>query len=88
VDARKYARIRVLSVFGRREVFDKRGERYQRTPRLTIVSEFSTEKNGIRFPSHLVVEEAYVSKSGHAFVRSKTDVSYTDFKFFTVEVGL
>jgi hypothetical protein len=71
---------------GRHEIFDKRGEQYQRTPRLTILSEFSAEKNGIRFPSHLFVEEAYLSKSGRAFVRSKTDVTYKDFKFFTVEV--
>lgn len=71
---------------GRREVFEKRGELYQRTPRLTIRSEFSEEKNGIRFPSHLVVEEAYLGKSGQPFVRSKTNVSYRDFKFFTVEV--
>jgi hypothetical protein len=71
---------------GRHEVFDKRGELFQRTPRLTIRSEFSAEKNGIRFPSHLIVEEAYLGKSGRPFVRSKTDVAYADFKFFTVEV--
>ena len=73
---------------GRYEIFEKRGERYKRTPRLIIRSEFSAEKNGIRFPSHLVVEEAYLSESGRAFSRSKTDVAYKDFKFFTVEVEI
>lgn len=70
---------------GRFDVFQKRGEKFERTPRLTIRSEFSAEKNGIRFPSHLYVEEAYLNDKGKAFIRSKTDVVYKDFKFFTVE---
>lgn len=71
---------------GRFDVFEKRGQLYKRTPRLVIRSEFSAEKNGIRFPSRLTVEEAYLKDSGKAFIRSKTDVVYRDFKFFTVEV--
>ncbi len=71
---------------GRFDVFEKRGQLYKRTPRLVIRSEFSAEKNGIRFPSRLTVEEAYLKPSGKAFVRSRTDVVYKDFKFFTVEV--
>jgi hypothetical protein len=73
---------------GRYEIFKKRGEQYNRTPRLIIRSEFRAEKNGIRFPSHLSVEEAYLSESGRAFIRSKTDVTYKDFRFFTVEVEI
>lgn len=71
---------------GRFDVFEKRGQLYKRTPRLVIRSDFSAEKNGIRFPSRLTVEEAYLKPSGKAFVRSRTDVVYKDFKFFTVEV--
>jgi hypothetical protein len=71
---------------GRFDIFEKRGERYQRTPRLVIRSEFKAEKNGIRFPSRLSVEEAYLDKRGRAKVRSTTEVTYKDFKFFTVEV--
>jgi hypothetical protein len=70
---------------GRHEVFERRGELFKRTPRLVIRSEFSAEKNGIRFPSRLYVEEAYLKESGKAFIRSKTEVVYKDFKFFTVE---
>ncbi len=70
---------------GRFDVFEKRGELYKRKPRLVIRSEFSAEKNGIRFPSRLSVEEAYLKESGKAFIRSKTEVVYKDFKFFTVE---
>ncbi len=71
---------------GRFEVFRKRGERYGLTPRLAIRSEFIVEKNGVRFPSRLVVEESYRNVRGETGVRSRTEVVYKDFKFFTVEV--
>jgi len=70
---------------GNFDVFAQRGELYKRTPRLIIRSEFSAEKNGLRFPSRLSVEETYVKESGKAFVRSRTEVVYKDFKFSTVE---
>jgi hypothetical protein len=69
---------------GRYDIFRQRGTRFKREPRLTLVSEFHAEKNGIRFPSRLVIEEAYVGNLGRAFVRSETTVTYKDFKFFTV----
>ena len=71
---------------GRFDIFEKRGQLYNRKPRLIISSEFSAEKNGIRFPSHLSIEEAYLNDAGRAIVRSKTEVVYKNFKFFTVEV--
>jgi outer membrane lipoprotein-sorting protein len=70
------------------EIFEKRGESYKLKPRITIRSEFSAEKNGIRFPSKLSIEEAYVNERGRAVVRSETTVTYKDFKFFTVEVEI
>jgi hypothetical protein len=73
---------------GHYEVFEARGEKYDRTPRVTQRAEFRAEKNGLRFPSKLFVEEAYLNKRGRAFVRSETTVVYKDFKFFTVEVGI
>jgi hypothetical protein len=66
------------------EITLKRAEQYDRKPRLTIRSDFQVEKNGIRFPSKLHIEEAYVSEGGLVFVRSETNVTYKDFKFFTV----
>lgn len=71
---------------GNFDVFATRGRAFDRAPRLTIVSDFSVEKNGLRFPTRLSVEEAYLKDSGKPFVRSKTDVVYKDFKFFTVTV--
>ena len=66
-------------------IFEERGKKFGRTPRLVMRSDFSAEKNGIRFPSSLTVEEAYLKESGKAFVRSRTEVVYKDFKFFSVD---
>jgi hypothetical protein len=73
---------------GRFDVFDRRAQLFERTPRLVIRSEFEAEKNGLRFPTRFAVEEAYLKKSGRAFVRSKTEVVYKDFKFFSVEYDI
>lgn len=70
---------------GRFDIFERRGRLYGLRPRLVISSEFHAEKNGIRFPSRLSVEEAYLNDKGKATVRSRTEVVYKDFKFFSVE---
>lgn len=57
-------------------------------PRLSFVSEYDFEKNGIRFPSRYEIEEAYSSKVRAPLVRSKTEVTYEAYKFFTVETGV
>jgi len=67
-------------------IFESRGLRYKSEPCFTLCSEFKVEKNGIRFPSKFIIEEAYIDKKGKKFVRSETTVTYKDFKFFTVEV--
>ena len=71
---------------GHFDIFEERGKAFKREPRITIRSEFRTEKNGIRFPSSLDIEEAYLNERGRAFVRSTTRVTYKNFRFFTVEV--
>ena len=73
---------------GRYEIFAERGERYKRTPRLRVRSEFQVQKNGIRFPSSLFIEEGYLNDRGRASIRSLTTVVYKDFKFFIVEVEI
>jgi hypothetical protein len=57
-------------------------------PRLSFVSEYDFEKNGIRFPSRYEIEEAYSSKLRAPLVRSRTEVTYDAYKFFTVETGV
>jgi len=64
---------------------EENAKRYKAKPRITIISEYQYEKNGIRFPSRLSVEEAYINKAGQIFVRSETDIVYKDYKFFIVE---
>jgi len=59
--------------------------RYKGEPRITHITEFGFEKNGIRFPSHYFIEEAYIKKKGKKIVHSETRVVYKDYKFFTVE---
>jgi hypothetical protein len=73
---------------GRFNIFEERANRYNLKPRITLHSEFSAEKNGIRFPSSLFIEEAYINERGRATVRSETSVKYKDFKFFTVKVEI
>jgi len=73
---------------GHYDIFEQRGKKLERKPRITLHSEFSAEKNGIRFPSKLFIEEAYLNEKGRVFVRSETTVTYKDFKFFTVEVEI
>ncbi len=70
------------------DIFRERGKRYGRQPRITLRSEFLVEKNGVRFPSRLFVEEAYINVKGKASIRSETTVVYRDFRFFTVEVEI
>jgi hypothetical protein len=57
-------------------------------PRLSFISEYDFEKNGIRFPSRYEIEEAYSSKVRAPLVRSRTEVTYEAYKFFTVETGV
>lgn len=73
---------------GNRDIFEKRGRRYGRHPRLSVLTEFAVEKNGIRFPSRISFEEAYVNDQGRAMVRSTTTITYRDFRFFTVQVEI
>lgn len=62
--------------------------RYKAEPRITHLTEFGFEKNGIRFPSRYFIEEVYIKKKGKKIVHSETQVIYKDYKFFTVETDV
>jgi len=53
-----------------------------------LTSEFGVEKNGIRFPSRLVFQEVKVDRSGTKDVRSRAEITYRDYRFFTVTVDV
>jgi len=54
-------------------------------PRLTLTTEFAFERNGVRFPSRYTIEETYLFATRPPLVRSMTEVTQADYKFFTVE---
>lgn len=62
-------------------------EKYKGKPQLTMITEFNVEKKGIRFPSKIYVEEAYITKKGK-MVRSETTINYEEYQFFTVEIDV
>ncbi len=56
-------------------------------PAFTLVTEYSVEKNGIRFPSRVLIREAYIrTKSKKLQTVSEVTIDYKDYKFFQVEV--
>jgi len=63
-------------------------ERLHMAPKIQSSTEFGIEKNGVRFPSLDVTEEAYTSGSKSKFIRSTVTVKYKDYKFFTVETNI
>ncbi len=73
------------ATFGRYEIIEQRAKRFEAKPEVTSYTEFGFEKNGLRFPSLDLTEEAYIDKDGKKFVRAMTKVVYQEYKFFTVE---
>lgn len=53
-------------------------------PRLTFISEFAFEKNGIRYPSRIVIRESYFSGEEEKLVRAVIESTYSDYRFFGV----
>jgi hypothetical protein len=54
-------------------------------PAFNTVHEYGIVKNGLRFPSRTVFIEKYAGDSAVGFTQSKTEISYENYKFFTVE---
>lgn len=67
------------------ELIEEFAEKLSAKPELEFLAEYAFEKNGIRFPSKCTITEAYRHKRGGRFIRSKTTITYKDYKFFTVE---
>jgi len=73
------------STFGNFESVQATAKSYKAEPEVRSYSEFGILKNGLRFPSADLTEEAYRGADGKLFVRAKTGVLYKNYKFFTVE---
>jgi len=75
------------ATFGHYEDIVARAARFKAKPEVRSVTEFDFEKNGIRFPSSDLTEEAYREADEKLFVRARTQVIYKDYKFFSVETS-
>lgn len=73
------------STFGNFEAVQATAAAYGAEPEVRSYTEFGIEKNGLRFPSADLTEEAYRGADGKLFVRARTSVIYKDYRFFTVE---
>jgi len=67
---------------------EARARKYRSELAVSLVTEYGIEKNGLRFPSRDVSEEAYLGPGAEKFVRSRTAVIYRDYRFFTVETDI
>ena len=69
------------------DIFARRGERYKRTPASHPLRLRAQKRTASAFRAKLSMKRKSLFKeNGKAFIRSKTDVVYKDFKFFfTVE---
>ncbi len=68
------------------EYVEEIAERLKANPRIVLTAEYGIEKNKIRFLSRFSLDEIYIIKRGRRrFQRSKTEVLYDDYKFFTVK---
>ncbi len=57
-------------------------------PLFTLISEYEYIKNGLRFPGPYVVEENYLEGRGRRFPVSSKTVTYSDYRFFSVETEI
>ena len=58
-------------------------------PDIVITTEFSYEKNGIRFPSDCLISECYKRTNAvRKYHKSLLRISYSNYKFFTVETHI
>jgi hypothetical protein len=67
------------------ELIEKFAKKLNAKPELEFLAEYAFEKNGIRFPSKCSITEAYIRQRGGRYTRSKTTITYKDYKFFTVK---
>ncbi len=70
-------------LMGNIERIEEAAKKIGAKPRITFVSEYAYEKNGIRFPSRYFVKEEYVRRGRYKI--SETTIVYKNYKFFIVE---
>jgi hypothetical protein len=57
-------------------------------PRITIIIDYTIEKNSIRFPGQFFIEEAYITPGGTKILLAEILVHYYEYRFFSVGVDV
>jgi hypothetical protein len=57
-------------------------------PRITIIIDYTIEKNSIRFPGQFLIEEAYITPEGTKILLAEIMVHYQEYRFFSVGVDV
>jgi hypothetical protein len=57
-------------------------------PRITIIIDYTIEKNSIRFPGQFLIEEAYITPGGTKILLAEIVVHYEEYRFFSVGVDV
>lgn len=71
------------------QLFEEEAAKFEAVPDISVSHYYDIEKNGIRFASQIVFEENYITvKLAKRFKRSKTVITYDNYRFFTVEVEI
>jgi hypothetical protein len=73
------------STLGGFKQIEERARSFKAEPRMTSTTEYGFEKNGLRFPSLDITEEAYLKAGKEPFIRARTVIRYKNYRFFTVE---
>ena len=70
------------------ELVKEEFEKLKIKPDLTVVHHYGYEKNGLRFPSKTTFKEDYISSRHRRMTKSKANILYSDYRFFTVETDV
>jgi hypothetical protein len=57
-------------------------------PRITIIIDYTIEKNSIRFPGQFFIQEAYITPGGTKILLAEIMVHYDEYRFFSVGVDV
>jgi outer membrane lipoprotein-sorting protein len=88
VDENDYSILRIeiyQQSIGNFAEIERVAEKYQVEPHITIINEYDIVKNGIHFPSRVYFEEAYKDEKGKYIIQSQVNVTFSDYRFYTVE---
>lgn len=73
---------RVISGF---EKIQQQAQEFEARPLIVYRSEFGFEKEGLMFPSRVLIEDGYQDQNGEKAIASSIIISYKNYNFFRIE---